>query len=95
MNEKIHKTYQCDTPPILCLQADNGPEGKNKTFFAWCQLLVEMNIFEEVECNYLIAGVYLFTNCMILPNFKVLYNRAHSRITRSIFFRDQEKNNEW
>jgi hypothetical protein len=77
MNKMIHDKYHCDAPPVLGLQSDNGPECKNITINAWCTLLAEMNIFEKIYVNYLIAGT-LFHYYNNYYNYHYYYYIGHT-----------------
>lgn len=43
-------------PPVLNLQFDNCRDNKNKCVVAFCSLLVESEIFREVNFNFLMVG---------------------------------------
>jgi len=43
-------------PKILLLQIDGGSENTAKVFYALCQLLVKLDVFEEIEINRLPVG---------------------------------------
>lgn len=51
------KAQEGPLPKKLCLQLDNcGGENKNKYVMAFAQLLVEREVFEEVNVNFLLPG---------------------------------------
>ena len=43
-------------PPNIHFQLDNCGENKNKEFFTYCAILVELGYFEEITVGFLIVG---------------------------------------
>ena len=49
--------YRDSLPEVLYLQMDNcARENKNKCFFSFCSLLVELSIFRMIKVSFLMVG---------------------------------------
>jgi hypothetical protein len=53
---KYCRKHNLDFPSILLLQVDGGPENTSKAFFAFLELLLRLNIFDEIYVNRLPVG---------------------------------------
>jgi len=61
LDEIISRAEHChehalDFPTVLLLQVDGGPENTSKAFFAFLELLLRLNIFDEIYVNRLPVG---------------------------------------
>jgi hypothetical protein len=57
--ERLGEALQAENmlmPRKFNFQFDNCGENKNKEMFAFCSLLVEQNVADEVRVNFLIVG---------------------------------------
>lgn len=93
---KLESAYQENGwtwPPKLDLQFDNCRDNKNKCVVAFCSLLVETDVFSEVNFNFLMIG---HTHEDIDQMFSVISRRFqrlcfHPRSRKCVTFEDFQK----
>jgi hypothetical protein len=72
---KLLRERNLSIPHNLWLQFDNCGENKNKEMFCYVSLLIELQLFEEVEIGFLIVG---HTHASIDQYFNVISKKIYS-----------------